>query len=97
MSDDTAEQRRGRRQSVSLNRLYPDPNNYRFVDHPEYAPVAPDHVFDSDVQRRTTAFVLGRQRSFWSSSRVSCGTSPWSSTFRSSFRPTARRPLTPSS
>ena len=62
MSDDTADQKRGRRQSVSLKRLYLDPNNYRFVDHPEYAPVAPDRVFDSDVQRRTTAFVLGRQQ-----------------------------------
>ena len=60
MPDETAEQVRGRRQSVSLKRLYLDPNNYRFVDHLDYRPVPPDHVFDADVQRRTTGFVLGR-------------------------------------
>ena len=62
MSDETAEQVRGRRQSVSLNRLYLDPNNFRFVDHPEYRPVSQEHVFDADVQRRTTGFVLGRHQ-----------------------------------
>ena len=62
MSDETAEQVRGRRQLVSLNRLYLDPNNFRFVDHPEYRPVSPEHVFDADVQRRTTGFVLGRHQ-----------------------------------
>ena len=62
MSDETAEQVRGRRQLVSLNRLYLDPNNFRFVDHPEYRRVSPEHVFDADVQRRTTGFVLGRHQ-----------------------------------
>ena len=62
MSDETAEQVRGRRQSVSLGRLYLDPNNFRFVDHPEYRPVSQEHVFDADVQRRTTGFVLGRHQ-----------------------------------
>ena len=64
MSDETAEQSRsgsGRR-SVPLSRLYLDPNNYRFVDHPDYRPVPPEHVFDADVQRRTTGFVLGRHQ-----------------------------------
>ena len=60
MSEETAEQVRGKRQSVSLKRLYLDPNNFRFVDHPDYRPVPPEHVFDADVQRRTTGFVLGR-------------------------------------
>ena len=60
MSEETTEQVRGRRQSVSLKRLHLDPNNFRFVDHPDYRPVAPEHVFDADVQRRTTGFVLGR-------------------------------------
>ena len=62
MSDETAEQVRGRRQSVSLSRLYLDPNNFRFVDHPEYRPVTPEHVYNADVQRRTTGFVLGRHQ-----------------------------------
>ena len=60
MSEETTEQVRGRRQSVSLKRLHLDPNNFRFVDHPDYRLVAPEHVFDADVQRRTTGFVLGR-------------------------------------
>ena len=62
MGDETAEQVRGRRQSVSLSRLYLDPNNFRFVDHPEYRPVTPERVYDADVQRRTTGFVLGRHQ-----------------------------------
>ena len=62
MSDETAEQMRSKRQSVSLSRLYLDPNNFRFVDHPEYRPVPPERIFDADVQRRTTNVVLGRQQ-----------------------------------
>ena len=62
MSDEIAEQVRGKRQSVSLNRLYLDPNNFRFVNHAEYRPVTPKHVYDADVQRRTTGFVLGRHQ-----------------------------------
>ena len=62
MSDETADQMRGRRQSVSLGRLYLDPNNFRFVDHPDYRPVPPERVFDADVQRRATGFVLGRRQ-----------------------------------
>ena len=60
MSDESAEQSRSGRRSVPLGRLYLDPNNYRFVDHPDYRLVPPERVFDADVQRRTTGFVLGR-------------------------------------
>ena len=62
MSDEPAEQPRGRRHAVSLARLYLDPNNYRIVDNPEYRPVVPADVFNPDVQRRTTRFVLGRSQ-----------------------------------
>ena len=62
MSDEPAEQLRGRRQTASLARLYLDPNNYRIVDNPEYRPVAAADVFNPDVQRRTTGFVLGRSQ-----------------------------------
>ena len=62
MSDEPAEQLRGRRQTVSLARLFLDPNNYRIVDNPEYRPVAPADVFNPDVQRRTNRFVLGRSQ-----------------------------------
>ena len=60
MSEETTEQVRGKRQFVSLKRLCLDPNNFRFVDHPDYQSVPSEHVFDADVQRRTTGFVLGR-------------------------------------
>ncbi len=62
MTDESAEQMRGRRQHVALSRLYLDPNNFRFVDHSDYRFVPPARVFDADVQRRTTGFVLGRQQ-----------------------------------
>ena len=62
MSGETAEQLSGTRRSLSLGSLYLDPNNYRFVDHREYRPIPPERIFDSDVQRRTTAFVLGRNQ-----------------------------------
>ena len=62
MNDEPAEQLRSRRQTVSLARLYLDPNNYRIVDNPEYRPVAAADVFNPDVQRRTTRFVLGRSQ-----------------------------------
>ena len=62
MSEETAEQMRGRRRTMALSRLYLDPNNYRFVDRREYRAVPPERVFEADVQRRTTNFVLGRQQ-----------------------------------
>ena len=62
MSDETAEQMPSKRRSLSLGRLYLDPNNYRFVDHPDYRHIPPERVFDADVQRRTTGFVLGRHQ-----------------------------------
>ena len=60
MSEVPAEQLRGSRRTVALSRLYLDPNNFRIVDHEDYTRVAPEDVFDADVQRRTTAIVLGR-------------------------------------
>ena len=64
MNDETAEQMptTSRRQPLSLSSLYLDPNNFRFVDHPDYPFVPPERVFDADVQRRTTSIVLGRQQ-----------------------------------
>ena len=62
MSGETAEQLSGTRRSLSLGSLYLDPNNYRFVGQREYRPIPPERIFDADVQRRTTAFVLGRNQ-----------------------------------
>ena len=62
MSEETAEQTRGRRRTVALSNLYLDPNNFRFVDRREYRAVPSERVFEAEVQRRTTSFVLGRQQ-----------------------------------
>ena len=60
MSEEASEPTGGTRRTVSLKHLYLDPNNFRFVDQAEHRAVPPERVFDEDVQRRTTAFVLGR-------------------------------------
>ena len=62
MSEEPAEQLRGSRRTVALARLYLDPNNFRIVDHEDYRKVAPEEVFNADVQRRTTEIVLGRSQ-----------------------------------
>ena len=62
MSNESAEQLRGRRQSLSLSSLYLDPNNYRFRDHSEYRTVPEERIFEADVQRRTSRLVLGRNQ-----------------------------------
>ena len=63
MSDESTEQLRGsRHNNVPLSHLYLDPNNFRIVDNENYKPVAPEDVFNADVQRRTTAIVMGRSQ-----------------------------------
>ena len=62
MSEELAEQVHGRRQTVSLARLYLDPNNFRFVDKADYQSIGPEKVFNKDVQRRTATFILGRSQ-----------------------------------
>ena len=59
MTDETTEQVRGRRQQLSLGSLFLDPNNFRFVDHPEHLHIPQENIFNADVQRCTTGFVLG--------------------------------------
>ena len=61
MTDDRIE---GQRRRIALQHLFLDPNNFRIVDHPEYKRIPPGEEFNADVQRRTTAFVLGRNREF---------------------------------
>ena len=43
-----------------INRLLLDPNNYRFIDRPEYKNVPDDQVADPRVQQRTMNFIAGR-------------------------------------
>ncbi|HGQ7409451.1 TPA: AAA family ATPase [Pseudomonas aeruginosa] len=50
---------RGRRTTFALSSLYLDPNNYRFIDHDDYAKVPDSAVTDDDVQRRTRRLLLG--------------------------------------
>ncbi len=62
MSDTSPEQEaaRPKRLGVGLDSLYLDPNNFRFIDHKDYRRVGPKHLFEDDIQRRTTRFILGR-------------------------------------
>ena len=62
MSDASSEPMRSRRQTVSLSNLYLDPNNFRFVDHPDYQYVADEDVFKADAQRLTQTFVAGKSQ-----------------------------------
>ena len=66
MNEDRLEQPRAEqsssRRTAALSRLYLDPNNFRFIDLPEYKHVAPKDAFDADVQRRTNGFILGRSQ-----------------------------------
>ena len=62
MNEETVENPRGIRRLVSLASLYLDPNNYRIVDDPDYRSVASELAFNSDVQRRTTRFILGHNQ-----------------------------------
>lgn len=43
-----------------IKNLLLDPNNYRFIDRPDYKPVADDQVADIRVQQRTMNFVAGK-------------------------------------
>ena len=62
MSDNTTDQARGRRQQISLSNLYLDPNNYRFVHHPDYHRVPPEDIFKPQIQRRTMTLLLGKSQ-----------------------------------
>ena len=62
MNQETTERSRRRSRPVPLKNLYLDPNNFRFVDHPDYREVPDERVFDDEVQRRTTRLLLGRHR-----------------------------------
>ena len=46
-----------------LDRLLLDPNNYRFIDKPEYKKVLNDQLDDAHVQQRTLNFLLGKNNS----------------------------------
>ena len=43
-----------------LNRLLLDPNNYRFIDRPEYKPGSDGQIAESRIQQRTAEFLKGR-------------------------------------
>src|SRR5215213_6094261 len=56
---ETAPTTPSRARKVAVRNLFLDPNNYRFIDDPEYVQVPLARVTDADVQRRTTGFLLG--------------------------------------
>lgn len=45
-----------------IDRLLLDPNNYRFIDKPEYKFVPDDQVADPRIQQRTMNFILGKNQ-----------------------------------
>ena len=62
MSEESNEPMRSRRKTVPLSRLYLDPNNFRFVDHPDYHDVADEDVFKAEVQRLAQTLVAGKSQ-----------------------------------
>lgn len=60
MSDPEKNILQDRRSQLSLKSLFLDPNNYRFIDSKNYSEVSEDHVTNTEVQRRTTALILGK-------------------------------------
>ncbi|MFT4926031.1 MAG: AAA15 family ATPase/GTPase [Phenylobacterium sp.] len=46
-------------QGYALNRLYLDPNNYRFIDDVRYVKVTAQQAADPKVQKRTLNFICG--------------------------------------
>lgn len=48
--------------SCSLDRLFLDPNNYRFIDNENYEHVTPDRIMDVRVQQNTLQMLLGKSR-----------------------------------
>lgn len=50
---------KSRRLTLALSSLYLDPNNYRFIDHDDYAEVPDIQITDDEVQRRTRRLILG--------------------------------------
>lgn len=45
--------------NVSINQLYLDPNNYRFIDNKMYVPVRDEDVQKKDIQDRTRKMIMG--------------------------------------
>lgn len=43
-----------------INRLLLDPNNYRFIDRPEYKKIDDEHIADPLIQQRTASFLKGK-------------------------------------
>ena len=48
----------------ALHQLLLDPNNFRFIEQSDYVKVPDDKAIDSDVQRRTTSFLLGNNNEY---------------------------------
>ncbi|MCI5156984.1 MAG: hypothetical protein D3906_00830 [Candidatus Electrothrix sp. AUS1_2] len=60
MSSNDTDSIQGRRFTLSLRSLYLDPNNYRFIDSESYVFVSNEELTNSDIQRRTTSLILGK-------------------------------------
>ncbi len=45
-----------------IDRLILDPNNYRFIDRPDYKAVTDEELTDARIQQRTLNFILGKNQ-----------------------------------
>ncbi len=50
------------RETIHIDQIILDPNNYRFIDKPEYKPVSNEQVSDTRIQLRTLNFIWGRNQ-----------------------------------
>ena len=50
------------KKGLSINSLYLDPNNYRFIDQADYRKVEKSDLFDDRIQKRTHTFIVGEKR-----------------------------------
>ena len=53
-------QAQDRKSTLSLKSLYLDPNNYRFIDSDSYVNVEENDLLRPEIQRRTSALILGK-------------------------------------
>jgi AAA15 family ATPase/GTPase len=49
--------------TLPLEQIYLDPNNYRFRDHSDYVMISEDRISDEVIQQRTRSFLAGGERS----------------------------------
>jgi len=60
MTNDEKMSLKDKRSMLNIKNLNLDPNNYRFIDSIDYKPISENDLTSSDIQRRTTSLILGK-------------------------------------